>query len=87
MVNVHGSARLGNDVSGQIYIFVIISVRQRRGALWGLPVGLPAPLRELKRLQFAKVSRTNAQRAAGPHCYEGSGACQTNKGLQFWGQD
>jgi len=57
------------------------------GALWGLTVGLPAPLRELKRLQFAKVSRTNAQRAAGPHCYEGSGACQTNKELQFWGQD
>ena len=45
------------------------------------------PLRELKRLQFAKVSRTNVQRAAGPHCSEGSRACQTNKELQFWGQD
>ena len=41
----------------------------------------------LKRLQFAKVSRTNVQRAAGPHCNEGSRACQTNKELQFWGQD
>ena len=72
----------------QICIFVTISVRQRRGgALWGLPMGLPAPLRELKRLQFAKVSRTNVQRAAGPHCNEGSRACQTNKELQFWGQD
>ena len=53
------------------------------GSLWGLP----APLRELKRLQFAKVTRTNVQRAAGPHCSEGSRACQTNKELRFWGQD
>jgi hypothetical protein len=61
--------------------------RGGEGTLWGLPMGLPTPLRELKRLQFAKVSRTNVQRAAGPHCSEGSRACQTNKELQFWGQD
>ena len=84
MVNVHGSSRLGNDVSVPNLHFCHNFGAPEEGVRYGV---CQRPLRELKRLQFAKVSRTNVQRAAGPHCSEGSRACQTNKELQFWGQD